>query len=140
MAVIQRSEGSLLTPAPPSLGNRFGHNETTSAAKGGVRGGWVSGEMLSQAGWALLLHDFNIRVLHHPGCAPVRSSAPDSDSRAGEAVDRGSVRTVLQWISCYRIRVMMPFQQHLTKNSAASGCPVSNKRLPWAWESPEKWM
>lgn len=84
--------------------------------------------------------------LQHPCAAPsgVRAGPVvcprQSDSRAGEAVDRGSVRTVLQSISCYRIRVMMPFQQHLTKNSAASGCPVSNKRLPRAWESPEKWM
>lgn len=58
MAVIQCSEGSLLTPASLSLGNFLCHNETTAVAKWEVSEGWMSGEMLSQAGWALLLHEF----------------------------------------------------------------------------------
>lgn len=32
--------------------------------------------MLSQAGWALLLPEFNIHVLHHLGCALAQASAP----------------------------------------------------------------
>lgn len=78
MAVIQCSEGSLSMPASLRLGNSLCHNETTSVAKWGVSEGWMSGEMLSQAGWALLLHEFNIHVLHHLGCALVQPSAPDS--------------------------------------------------------------
>lgn len=76
MAVIQCSEGSLPPPASLSLGNSLCHNEITSAAEWGVSEGWMSGEMLSQAGWAPLLPEFNIHVLHHLGCALAQASAP----------------------------------------------------------------
>lgn len=84
MAAIQCHEGSLLTPASLSLGNSLCCNETTSAAEWGIGEGRMRGGMLSQAGWALLLHEFNIHVLHHLGCALARSSAPDRETLGQE--------------------------------------------------------
>lgn len=66
-AVIQGSEEFPSTPAPLSLGSSLCHNELTSVAEWGGSGGWMAGEVLSQAGWALLFPKFNIHVLHHLG-------------------------------------------------------------------------
>lgn len=76
-AVIQGSEGSPSTPASLSLESSLCHNEPTCVAEWGGSGGWMGGETLFQAGWALPLPEFNIHVLHHLGCTLVQSSAPE---------------------------------------------------------------